>query len=292
VIARGIDMGINYVDTARVYSRGNNERMVGSAIKGHRDKLVLSSKVYSRTKEAALADLDTSLKELGTDHLDIWFLHNYRDPADITDEMIEAQDIAKKQGKIRFPGISTHSNQAAIISAAIKKNKFDVIMTSYNFAMDQAVAPSIEAAHKAGIGVVAIKVMAGGSRFQGFYPTEETLRNKMKGPGTMLAALKWVLKNPNVDTALPSMVDTDQLEEDIRAMGSRFTPADDKLLSARMEQLRPLYCRMCGQCDGKCSQGLPVADVLRFLTYAEGYGQFAVGREYYQELPAEQASAR
>jgi aryl-alcohol dehydrogenase-like predicted oxidoreductase len=292
VIARAIDMGINYIDTARVYSRGNNERMVGSAIKGNRQKIVLSSKVISRTKDAALADLDTSLKELGTDHLDIWYLHNFRDPADIKDELIEAQDIAKKQGKIRFPGISTHANQAAIIKAAIDKNKFDVILTSYNFAMDKGLEPSLDAAHKAGIGVVAMKVMAGGSKFQGFYPTEETLRNKMKGPGAMLAALKWVLKNPSVDTTIPSMVDTDQLEENIRAMGARFTPEDDKVLSARLEQIRPLYCRMCGQREGKCAQGLPVADVLRFLTYAEGYGQFAVGREYYQDLPAEHAAAR
>jgi predicted aldo/keto reductase-like oxidoreductase len=114
----------------------------------------------------------------------------------------------------------------------------------------------------------------------------------MKGPGAMLAALKWVLKNPSVDTTIPSMVDTDQLEENIRAMGARFTPEDDKVLPARLEQIRPLYCRMCGQCEGKCAQGLPVADVLRFLTYAEGYGQFAVGREYYQDLPAEHAAAR
>jgi len=291
VIARAIDMGINYFDTARVYSRGNNERMVGSAIKGKRDKLVLSSKVQSRTKEAALADLDTSLRELGTDYLDIWFLHNYRDPAEIKDELIEAQDIAKKQGKIRFSGISTHANQAAIIRAAIEK-KFDVVLTSYNFAMDKGLEPSLDAAHKAGIGVVAMKVMAGGSRFQGFYPTDEALRNKMAREGTMLAALKWVLKNPSVETAIPSMVDTDQLEENIRAMSSKYTDADEKLLAARLEEIRPLYCRMCGKCEGQCRLGLPVADVLRFLTYAEGYGQFTVGREYYQELPAAYAEAR
>ena len=57
-------------------------------------------------------------------------------------------------------------------------------------------------------------------------------------------------------------------------------------MTAWLEEIRPLYCRMCGQCDGKCPQGLPVADVLRYLMYAEGYGQFPLGREQFLALPA------
>ncbi len=57
------------------------------------------------------------------------------------------------------------------------------------------------------------------------------------------------------------------------------------MLAAQLEYIRPLYCRMCGGCSGTCPQGLPVADILRYLTYAEGYGQFALGREHFKQLP-------
>ena len=117
VIERAADIGITYFDTARVYQSGNNERMVGAALKGKRNGITLSSKTPSKTKEAALADLDTSLRELGTDRLDIWYLHAKTKPSEVTDELIDAQQTAKKAGKIRFAGVSTHSGQAELIPA-------------------------------------------------------------------------------------------------------------------------------------------------------------------------------
>lgn len=88
------------------------------------------------------------------------------------------------------------------------------------------------------------------------------------------------------------MTDMDQLDENLKAMAEPFTPREDKLLSQRLESISPIYCRMCGKCEGNCAQGLPVADVLRFLTYADGYGQFALGRESFLELPKEVAAVR
>ncbi len=108
----------------------------------------------------------------------------------------------------------------------------------------------------------------------------------------MLAALKWVLSNPNVDTTIPSMTDMDQLDENLKAMSQRLTESDKKVLAAQLEYIRPLYCRMCGDCSGTCPQGLPVADILRYLTYAEGYGQFALGREHFKQLPPDIAAVR
>jgi hypothetical protein len=84
----------------------------------------------------------------------------------------------------------------------------------------------------------------------------------------------------------------DQLDENLKAMGNPFSTGDEKLLAAHLDAIRPLYCRMCGKCDGDCQNGLPVADVLRFLTYADGYGQFALGRERFMELSAEQVAVR
>jgi predicted aldo/keto reductase-like oxidoreductase len=88
------------------------------------------------------------------------------------------------------------------------------------------------------------------------------------------------------------MTDMDQLEENLQAMAHPFATGDEKLLAAHLEKIAPLYCRMCGKCDGDCQKGLPVADVLRFLTYADGYGQFALGRERFLELTQEQVAVR
>ena len=88
------------------------------------------------------------------------------------------------------------------------------------------------------------------------------------------------------------MTDVDQLEQNFQVMGQSIGDSDNRTLTAWLDDIRPSYCRMCGRCDGKCPQGLPVADVLRYLTYADGYGQFPLGRERFLELPAHLAGVR
>lgn len=286
VIQKAADLGINYFDTAQAYGNGNNERMVGAALKGRRKDVIISSKTLARSQGEAVGNLGRTLNELHTDYLDIWFLHNLSGPGQIMPGMLGALAMAKKSGKARFVGVSTHSGQAAVIKDAIKSGVIDVVMTSYNFAMEQGLIPVIEQANKAGLGVIAMKVMAGGFRNEGFYPSPSRLRKMFKREGAMLAALKWVLADPNVSSAIPSMVDMDQLDENFKAMSQPFNDADAKLLSAQLEHIRPLYCRMCGKCEGACPEGLAVPDVLRSLAYAEGYGQFVLGRETYRSVRA------
>jgi hypothetical protein len=288
VITRAADMGINYFDTARGYQNGNNERMVGAALGAKRKQIVLSTKSHSPNKDALLKDLDTSLRELNTDWVDIWYLHGKGSAEEIHDDMIEAQQAAKKQGKIRFAGVSTHGGQQQLLPWMAQKGVFDVVLTGYNFTMEASMEQAIAAAAKGGMGVVAMKVMAGGFRPRPGVPAVEKLRQ----PGAMLAALKWVINKPNVATTIPSMTDMDQLDENLKAMGTPLTAGDEKLLATRLDAIGPLYCRMCGKCDGACQKGLPVADVLRCLTYADGYGQFALGRERFLELSAEHKAAR
>ncbi len=282
VIERAADIGINHFDTARGYQQGNNERMVGAALGTRRKQIVLSTKSHAPDKKGLQENLDTSLRELKTDYVDIWYLHSKDKTTDVTDEMIEVQQQAKKEGKIRFAGVSTHRPQELLPWMA-QKGVFDVALTVYNFAMGASIDQAIDTATKAGIGVVAMKVMAGG--FKSVKPTDP-LYSKLKQDGAMLAALKWALKKPNISTTIPGITDMDQLDENLKAMADPFSSGDEKVLTAHLEAIRPLYCRMCGECDGQCQQGLPVADVIRILTYADGYGQFALGRERFQQLAA------
>ena len=282
VVERAVDIGINYFDTSRGYQHGNNERMVGAALGAKRRQVVLSTKTDTSKKDTMLQELEASLRELKTDYIDIWYLHGKDKVEDATDEMIETQRIAKKQGKIRFAGVSTH-NPRLLLPWMAQKGAFDVALPVYNFTM------AIDTAARAGIGIVAMKVMAGG--FKSIRPTDPIF-SKMSRDGALLAALKWTLKNPKVATTIPGMTDMDQLDENLKAMAAPFAAGDERVLAAHLETIKPIYCRMCGECDGACKQGLPVASVMRILTYADGYRQFGLARERFQQLAAEHRAVR
>jgi predicted aldo/keto reductase-like oxidoreductase len=260
--------------------------MVGAALRSRRDKVLISTKSGGGTKAAALEHLEESLRQLGTDHVDIWYLHGKRSAVDLTDELLDAQRAAKEQGKVRFVGVSCHSGHSEVVPAVIAK-KQDVMLVTYNFTMGDRNDALMQSLHDAGVGVVAMKVMAGGRG-----PEAVATREKLAAKGGMLSALKWTLRRPFVHTTIPSITDMAQLDENLRAMAEPWTPEDERKLSARLERIRPDYCSMCGQCEGACPRGLPVADVLRYLTYAEGYGQFALGREHFLALPASQRDVR
>jgi predicted aldo/keto reductase-like oxidoreductase len=288
VISRALDMGITYFDTARFYQQGNNERMVGGALKGWRDKIVLVSKSLAKTRDEALQHLDTSLKELGTDHLDIWHMHMRDSAGAITDECLEAWQAAKKAGKIRFIGVSSH-NPNNIVDRVMSAGIFDVLLSTYNFAVGTNNDATYKRLKDAGLGLVAMKVMApaAGSRGRG------GAAPKPAGPPEQfLASLKWVLRNDMMDVAIPSMVDMDQLEINFRAMTEKFGAQDEKVLVALNEEIRPLYCRMCYRCTGQCPKGAAVPETIRYLSYADFYGQFALGREHFAMLPEEARAVR
>lgn len=278
VMTRAIDLGVNYFDTARGYAQGNSERIVGMTLKGGlRDKVVLVSKSAAKTKADALADLEATLKTLETDHVDIWMMHARDKVEQIPDELVEVWDTAKKQGKARFIGVSTH-DPATVADRIVGTGKFDVVLVTYNFTVGTTRDAAIKKMHDAGIGLVAMKVMApasGGQKRPAAMMTKD-------GP---LSALKWVLKNPLIATTIPTTADFEQLEMNVRAMSEKFGAEDEKVLVARSEEIRSLYCRMCYDCRGKCPEGMPVTDVLRILAYNDFYGDFGLARTSYMELP-------
>lgn len=284
VIEQAADAGINYFDTARGYQGGNNERMVGGALKSRRNKIVLSSKSQARTPEQAWQHLETSLKELGTDHLDIWYMHARSKAEDVPDALLDVWDEAKKQGKIRFRGVSTHSNMTELIPWLVEKGRTDVVLTAYNFTMDAKMDQVLADASAKGLGIVAMKVMAGGFRTN---KPGTPIHERLSRDGAMAAALKWAVRKPSVHTSIPGIMDLDQLDENFKAVSSGWRDADQKILAAQLNAIRPLYCSMCNQCGGVCAKGLPVQDLIRYVSYAEGYGQFAMARDHFNELPDE-----
>ena len=224
-----------------------------------------------------LVDLDTSRRELQTGLLDILYLHHKRSPEEVTDDLLEAQQIVKRAGKIRFAGVSAHFNMPAMLEHLLKRGQPDV-------------TAAIWKAREAGMGVVAMKVLAGGfsriqrgDRLYGVNP--DALGATLKRESVISAAIKWKLKNRAVDTAIVCMTGADQLPENFLAIAQPFSAKDQQLLAAQLAAIGPLYYRMCGACGGHCQKSVPVADMLLILAYADGYRQFGLARERFPELP-------
>ena len=106
------------------------------------------------------------------------------------------------------------------------------------------------------------------------------------------AALKWVINNPGIATTVPSMTDIDQLSRTSAPWPSGSPTPTRRFSAPGLEEITPYFCRMCGQCEGQCPKGLPVADMVRFVMYADGYGQFPLGREHFLRMSAEQQAVR
>jgi predicted aldo/keto reductase-like oxidoreductase len=278
VIRAGLDRGINYVDTARRYLGGRSEEIVAKALKGIRDKVYVATKTGATSKAGVLSDVETSLTSLQTDHIDVIQLHGLRDPERaFVPEIREALLKLREQGKVRFFGVTTHTNQAEVINGIVddRDKFFDVVLAGYSFKAEPSLKQAIARAAKAGIGVIAMKTQAGG------YKTEE-----LGSMSPHQAALKWVLQDTNVTAAIPGMKTLGHIDELLAVMGMRLTGADRQILRKYSQAIDPYYCRLCGQCESTCPRGVEISVINRALMYAEGYGEYALAKATFDEVAA------
>jgi predicted aldo/keto reductase-like oxidoreductase len=279
VMRAAFDLGINYVDTARSYMGGRNEEIVGRAVKGIRDKLFIATKTHSNSKSKIINDVETSLAKLGTDHVDIIQLHSLsRGESVFLPEPREALVELRKQGKVRFFGVTTHTNQTEVVNAIVddKDKFFDTVLVAHNFKSPPELIKAIARAAQAGLGVIAMKTQAGG------YKTDA-----LGAVSPHQAALKWVLQDTNVSCAIPGMRDTQMLNDDIAVMGMKLTRADERILDRYGAATDPYYCYLCGQCEPTCPGGVAISVINRSLMYAEGYHNVGLARETYREIPSQ-----
>jgi len=277
IFQAGFDKGINFVDTARVYMEGRNERIVGEALKGYRDKVYVVTKVWPRTKEEMEQSIAESLKELKVDYVDILQLHCLKNADMVRDEVFRGVlTAAKKKGQARFIGVSAHTMEADIVNAVVDDpdKLWDMILVTYNFKSDPKVKEAIARAGAANIGVIAMKTQAGGyetGRFGAVSPHQ--------------AALRWVLNDPNVTAAIPGMVNLDQLNENTAVMGMELAAADLEILEQYGQAIAPYYCHRCQKCAPTCPMRVDIAEVNRSLMYAEGYCDLDLARSTYRTIP-------
>jgi predicted aldo/keto reductase-like oxidoreductase len=289
LVRAALSGGMVMLDTAQTYQRGTNETMIGEVLKGRpRGSFVLATKarlpndqktglyLSESTEEAFTKKIDTSLKSLGLDYVDIYYHHNVwvRDSA-LYEPIMNALLKAKKAGKTRFVGITTHRNEPEVIQAAIESKFYDVVLTTYNFKQKHypEVRSAMTKAAGAGLGIVVMKAMGG-----------RHLQEDSKEPIDPSAAMKWVLQNPNAHTIIAGFTTFDQMNLDLSVMENPALTKPEKAHLQRGALMAGLYCQGCGQCLARCSQNLPIPDLMRAYMYVYGYRNVVAAQDVVASL--------
>lgn len=291
VIHYALDHGIDYIDTSNCYRGGASETTIGRALKGRRDRVTLTTKWCPHhlgekpVKAAFLKQLDRSLTRLQTDHVDVLLNHEVGKNSDgvgvdrlKNPEMLEAFAAAKQAGKARFLGMSGHdADLMPILDYALEAGPFDVILCRYSFLDYPEQQALVAKAHAAGVGVIAMKTLAGakGADLDRFRDRHVTFKQ---------AALKWVLSNREVSNLIISINSTRQVDEYVAAAGKPLTAEDRGLLDEYAAAFSTQVCRYSGACLPACPEGVRIADILRFSMYFHEYGQEQRGLEAYGRL--------
>lgn len=304
VIRRAFELGVNYIDTAYIYHGGNSEVVVGKAIKGWRDRIILSSKSPGHLIKKPgdyRRILEEQLTRLQEDYLDLYFFHgiSYQSFLDIDKQAnwLKEAEQAKSEGLIKHITFSFHAPPGELIQL-VDLGVFAGVLCQYNF-LDRSNEEAIAYAKSKGLGV-AVMGPVGGGRIAGL---PEKIRQEMNLPveSNVELALRFVLANPNVTCALSGMGSQRMVEENVRYAGNAepLKPAEVGAINALMEKYRKLadlYCTGCKYCL-PCPKGIDIPSIFNLYNYHNVYGLKDYARENYAGygnqpwLPKEKADA-
>ena len=259
--------GVNYIDTARGYTV--SEEYLGYALEGMRADFVIATKSMSRTKEAMAADIETSLKNLRTDYIDLYQVHNPN-----MDQLaqvvaaggaLEALIEAKAAGKIGHIGVTAHSTE--VFAKALEYDWVETIMFPYNIVENQG-EELIKKCTEKNVGFVDMKPLAGGA-----------IENAT-------LALRFICANQDVSVVIPGMADMSELEENIKACSDASALTEEELreMQAVRDTLGTNFCRRCNYCQ-PCTVGINISGAFLFAGYLERYGLAGWAKDRYNAMP-------
>ena len=246
--------GVNYIDTARGYTV--SEAYLGEALVGLRDNFVLATKSMARTKETMARDIETSLQNLRTDHIDLYQVHNPSlselEQVVAPGGALEALLEAKAAGKIRHIGVTAH--MAAVFERALTLPWVETVMFPYNIVETQGEA-LMKRAHEQGVGFICMKPLAGGAL------EDATL------------AMRFIAQNPDVSVVIPGMCDVREVRQNIDAFENTAPLTQDELarIETIREELGTQFCRRCNYCQ-PCTAGISMSGIFVLEGYLNRYG--------------------
>jgi len=296
ILRANLQYNATYWDTAYSYAGGNSEIGVGKFLSQNpevRKQLFLVTKA-SRARSASDVEerLQTSLKRLNTDYIDLYYgVHGCDDPdSALTDELKEWAADAKKRKLIRYFGFSTHKNMEKCLMAASKLDWIDAIMTSYNIVLMQKpeMQEAIEACHKAGIGLIAMKVLLGAQTKEDLAEDKMVSHFLDKGYTREQALIKAVLEDKRITAACIRMENVTLLRSNVAAVLDKtsLTRKDTDVLKEYAAATCGGYCAGCADiCDAALPDIPYVSEVMRYLMYYKSYGERHEARELFAQLP-------
>ena len=253
LIAALIAEGVNYIDTARGYTV--SEEYLGIALEGVRDRFVLATKSMARTREAMESDIAISLKNLRTDHIDLYQVHNpsAADLATVTAPggALEALLAARAAGQIGHIGVTLHS--AELFAKVLELPWVESVMFPYNIVEMQGEELIAQCAAR-DIGFICMKPLAGGAI------EDATL------------ALRFIASNPAVTVVIPGMAEVDEVVQNAAAVAERapMTAEEKERIASIRATLGTNFCRRCNYC-APCTAGINIPAVFLFEGYYSRY---------------------
>ncbi len=286
-LARAIfKSGIKHFDSAYVYGEGRNDELLGEMLyEFGRDNYIISTKIWmplndertaftkEATTEAFMEQLETSLKRLKTEYVDILYLHaSQTRETTLNEEILNGLRKAKEQGKARSLGLSAHSNQKEVSEAAIESKLYEILLIAYNFQYID-LKETIELINKNNLGLIAMKTLAGGY-----------LDKEKSKPVNKNAAIKWILNDEKVHTALITIKTFDDLEKLLPLLYNIKMDENEYKDLEIAKNNQGLYCLGCKTCIPQCKNKLPIPDIMRAYMYTYGYGELRKGKNLLESL--------
>lgn len=286
LLRKAYELGIRYFDTAATYQGGRSEEMVGAMMKemGARDQVIISTKVHlypgqtgsdTEMRKLFRQNYEKSLKRLQMEYVDILYYHNVSTVEGARAEAaIQVLTELKKEGKIRFTGISIHGGDP-VLREAVRLGAYDVgiALINYTMASNKGLLDAIDQAARAGMGIVAAKTQAGGlSRPDRNLP-------RALPPHSQSALLKWVLRNPSITTAIPGATAYPHLDQNFSvAFNLDYTAAEKEFLGDQNFVAQAQFCQQCGQCRSDCPHGVDIPCLMRSHMYEVQYSNRELAR--------------
>ncbi len=306
ILQKALDLGISYWDTAHWYAKGTSELGIGKFLAqnpGIRKELFIATKASGAKSVKEVEELlQTSLKKLNTEYIDLYYgVHMLSDPAELTDELKQWADSAKKRKLIRFFGVSTHKNMAQCLAAAAKHDWIDTVMTMYNFRLmlDAEIEAAVGACYKADIALIAMKVQGHGQEIpwkdqQYDFETEEE-KNLVKhflqqGFTDGQAKIKVILQDKRFTSVCVSMKNIALLTSNAAAVcdKTKLSQRDINVLTEYSQATCSGYCAGCAHiCDLAFQDTTYVSDIMRYLMYYNAYGDKDRARQLFAQIPSE-----
>ena len=247
--------GMNYIDTARGYTV--SEEYLGAALEGRREKFILATKSMSRSYGAMKQDVETSLRNLRTDYIDVYQIHNFPlkdfDQVFGPDGAMKALTEAKAEGKIGHIGATFHSLDAMKKAVEEHSDLIETVMFPYNIVETQG-EDVLRQARAKGIGTICMKPMAGGNL------------------DDWKLALRFIAASDAIDIAIPGMGSVEEVERNAAA-AEEFGPLTEEELAkceAICRELGSTFCRRCGYC-APCTVGIDIPSVFTQVNYLRKY---------------------